>query len=135
MLRILIADDHQIVRVGLKCILEETPDMRMTGEASNGQEVLDMVSRNEYDLIVLDFIMPGKNGLEVLRELTPRYPDLPVLMLSMSHPEQYSRSAMEAGASGFLSKESLSEELVSTIRAIVAKQQENKTSSQGKQQG
>ena len=118
MLRILIADDHQIVRDGLKSIFDEEPDMVVTGEACDGQEVLDMLSKETYDLLLLDVTMPRKNGFEVLKELKPSFPSLPVLILSMHEPEQYADRALKAGASGYLTKESAPDHLVSTIRRM-----------------
>jgi len=118
MLRILIADDHQIVRDGLKSIFDEEPDMVVTGEACDGQEVLDMLSKETYDLLLLDVTMPRKNGFEVLKELKPSFPSLPVLILSMHEPKQYIDRALKAGASGYLTKSSAPDHLVSTIRRM-----------------
>ena len=118
MLRILIADDHPIVRNGLKSILNEQPDMAVTGEAGDGQIALDMLSRDTYDLLLLDITMPRKNGFEVLKELKIRLPSLPVLILSTHAPEQYAGKALKAGASGYLSKEEAPAHLVSTIRQM-----------------
>ena len=86
MIRVLIADDHPIVREGLKQVIEKSPDMRVAGEAESGQEALDLVGREDWDVLILDFSMPGKSGLDVLRELRTGHPKLPVLVLSM-HPE------------------------------------------------
>jgi DNA-binding NarL/FixJ family response regulator len=118
MLRILIADDHQIVRDGLKSIFDEEPDMVVTGEACDGQEALDMLSKETFDLLLLDVTMPRKNGFEVLKELKPSFPSLPVLILSMHPTEQYADRAIKAGASGYLTKESAPDHLVSTIRRM-----------------
>jgi DNA-binding NarL/FixJ family response regulator len=117
-LRILIADDHQIVRNGLKLIFEEHPDMVVTGEACDGQEVLDMLSKDTFDLLLLDITMPRKNGFEVLKELKSSFPSLPVLILSMHPAEQYADKAVKAGASGYLTKEDAPDHLVSTIRRM-----------------
>ena len=118
MLRILIAADHQIVRKGLKSIFKAQPDMVVTGEACDGQEVLDMLSKDIFDLLLLDVSMPRKNGFEVLKELKPSFPYLPVLILSMHPAEQYADKAIKAGASGYLAKEDVSDHLVSTIRRM-----------------
>ena len=117
-MRILIADDHQIVRNGLKSILREQPDMVVTGEACDGQEVLDMLFKETFDLLLLDVTMPRKNGFEVLKELKPSFPYLPVLILSMHPSEQYADKAVKAGASGYLTKEDAPDHLVSTIRRM-----------------
>jgi len=116
MIRILIADDHAIVRAGLKQIIADTDDLQVTGEASNGQEVLDALERDAYDVVVLDLSMPGRGGLDALKQIHSAYPQLPVLILSMHPEEQYAVRALRSGASGYLSKESASEELVAAIR-------------------
>lgn len=118
MIKILIADDHAIVREGLKQILSQTPDMVVVAEASNGQEALDKLARNNIDLIVLDISMPGKDGLDVLSEVMGKRPELPVLILSMYSGEQYAVRVLKAGASGYLTKESAPDELVKAIRQI-----------------
>ena len=118
MIKILIADDHAIVRKGLKQIISETPDMIVSEEADNGLEALDKISENNYDVILLDISMPGKNGLEILRLVKRKKPKLPVLMLSV-HPEaQYAVRSLRAGASGYLTKESAPDELIAAIRTI-----------------
>ncbi len=121
MIKILIADDHAIVREGLKQILSQTPDMVVVAEASNGQEALDKLAGNNIDLIVLDISMPGKGGLDVLDEIRSKRHELPVLILSMYPGEHYADRVLEAGASGFLSKESAPDELINAIRKIVLK--------------
>jgi two-component system, NarL family, invasion response regulator UvrY len=118
MIKIFIADDHAIVRKGLKQIISETPDMIVSEEADNGLEALDKISENNYDVILLDISMPGKNGLEILRLVRRKKPKLPVLMLSV-HPEaQYAVRSLRAGASGYLTKESAPDELIAAIRTI-----------------
>lgn len=118
MIRILIADDHTIVREGLKQILAETPDMIVADEASNGQEVFAKVSKNEYDVVLLDISMPGRSGLEVLKQLKGERPKLPILILSMYSEEQYAMRALRAGASGYMTKESAPDELIEAIRKV-----------------
>jgi len=118
MLKILIADDHAIVRQGLKQIVTETRDMIVAGEASNGQELLDKIKENDYDVVVLDITMPGRNGMDVLRQLRSERPGLSVLMLSIHPEEQYALRALRAGASGYLTKESAPDELVVAIRKV-----------------
>jgi two-component system invasion response regulator UvrY len=118
-IEILIADDHPIVREGFKQVISETDDMIVADEASNGQEVLALVRKREYDLILLDISMPGRNGLEVLKELKSEYHKVPVLILSIYPEEQYAVRAFRAGASGYLTKASAPNELISAIRKIV----------------
>jgi DNA-binding NarL/FixJ family response regulator len=119
-IRILIADDHPIVRAGFKQVLSETPDLVVEDEAGNGQEVLAYIRKKQYDVVLLDISMPGKNGLEILRELKADYPKLPVLILSIYPEEQYAIRALRAGAAGYLTKASAPHELISAIRKISA---------------
>ncbi len=116
---ILIADDHAVVRRGLRQIFEETEEFRVVAEASNGFEVLEKVRQMPIDLVVLDISMPGKNGLDVLKQLKQEFPQLPVLILSIYGEDQYAVRVLKAGASGYLSKESAPEELVVAARRIV----------------
>ena len=118
MLKILIADDHAIVRQGLKQIVTETRDIIVAGEASNGQELLNKIKDEDYDVVVLDITMPGRNGIDVLRQLRTERPSLPILILSMHPEEQYALRALKAGASGYLTKESAPDELVTAIRKV-----------------
>ena len=118
MIKILIADDHPIVRQGFKQVLSETADLVVADEAGNGQEVLALVARKDYDVILLDISMPGKNGLEVLKELRMTNTKIPVLILSIYPEEQYAIRALKAGASGYLTKASAPEELISAIRKV-----------------
>jgi len=118
MIKILIADDHAVVREGLKQIISETPDMRVTDEADNGQEVLNKVSEHHYDVVLLDITMPGRSGLDILKQLKSKKPKLPVLMLSVHPEEQYAVRTLKAGASGYLTKGSATDELIAAIRKI-----------------
>jgi two-component system invasion response regulator UvrY len=118
MIKIFIADDHAIVREGLKQIVAETTDMAVTDEADTGHEVLEKVSENDYDVVVLDITMPGLNGLDALKQLRSQRPDLPVLVLSIHPEEQYAVRVLKAGASGYLTKESAPDELISAIRKV-----------------
>ena len=118
MINILIADDHAIVREGLKQIVAEETDILVTGEASNSGELMDLLRNESFDLIILDINMPGKSGLEALKEVKIEYPDLPVLILSMYSEGQYGLRAIRAGAAGFRKKVSAPEELVKAIRLI-----------------
>jgi len=118
MINILIADDHTIVRKGLKQILAETPDMVVADEASNGQEVLEKVRKSNFDVVLLDISMPGRSGLDILKELKSERPKLPVLVLSMYPEEQYAVRVLRAGAAGYLTKESAPDELVVAMRKV-----------------
>ena len=118
MIKILIADDHAIVREGLKQILAETTDLVVAGEVANGHEVLESIRKEEWDLVLLDLAMPGRDGLETLKELKREKPKLPVLILSIYPEEQYAVRALKAGASGYLTKESAPEELIAAIRKV-----------------
>ncbi|MBI5471725.1 MAG: response regulator transcription factor [Ignavibacteriae bacterium] len=119
MIRILIADDHAIVRQGLKQVIADQNDMQLAGEASNGNEVLAFLEKHKVDVVVLDVTMPGRNGIEVLKDIHQRYPTLPVLVLSMHPEDQYALRALRAGASGYITKESAPTELVSAIRKVM----------------
>ena len=116
MLRLLVADDHEIVRKGLVKVLAEILQPIKVDEAINGQEALSKVLKGEYDLVVLDIKMPGKSGLDVLKEIKQHKPQLPVLILSMHPEEQFAIRAMRAGASGYLTKECAGDELVLAVR-------------------
>lgn len=120
MLRVLIADDHAIVRKGLKEILRSASETTTVGEASDGPQALAQANSAEWDVVVLDITMPGLNGLEVLKQLKRDHPQLPVLMLSMHSGHHYVRGSLKAGASGYLNKESAPEELVAAIRTALA---------------
>jgi two-component system invasion response regulator UvrY len=120
MIRALIADDHAVVRQGLKQILGDTPEMLVAGEATNGQEVLDKVRAEPWDVVVLDISMPDRSGLDVLKQLRSERPKLPVLVLSMHSEDQYAVRVLKAGASGYLTKDSAPDELVKAIRKVVS---------------
>ncbi len=118
MIKVLIADDHAVVREGLKQIVTENADMAIAGEASNGHEVLELARTRDCDLVLLDLAMPGKDGLDTLKELKLLCPQLPVLVLSVYPEEQYAVRLLRAGAAGYLTKESAPEELVAAIRKV-----------------
>lgn len=120
MIKILIIDDHAIVRQGLKQILADIPDLVVADGASNGQEALEMVRAGHWDVVVLDISLPGPNGLVVLRQLKSRYPRLPVLVFSMHAEEQYAVRVLKAGAAGYLPKESAPEQLITAIRKVAS---------------
>ncbi len=116
--RILVADDHEVVRRGLKTILADHQDLRVTAEAENGRDVLDLIGRQEFDLVLLDFDMPGKNGLDTLIDLKSIRPKLPVIILSIFPEDHYGTRFLKAGASGYLGKSSASDQLVEAIRKV-----------------
>ena len=118
MLKVLIADDHPVVRRGLKQIIAEAADMVVSDEAANGWDVLEKVRTGNYDVVVMDITMPGKDGMDTLAQLKSENPGLAVLMLSMHPEEQFAVRALRAGASGYLTKESAQEELVAAIRRV-----------------
>jgi DNA-binding NarL/FixJ family response regulator len=119
-IRILIADDHAIVRHGLRQILSDSQDMTVAGEASNGVQALQMARRDAYDVVLLDVSMPDRNGIDTLKLLKKEFPRLAVLMLSMHPEEHYAIRALKAGASGYLTKQSAPEQLVTAIRQVAA---------------
>ena len=119
MIRILIADDHAIVREGLKQIVSQESDMCVVGEADCADAMFAILEDKTCDVIVLDISMPGKSGLEALKELKQRFPDIPVLILSIHGEDQYGIRALKAGAAGFLKKVSAPGELVAAIRKIM----------------
>jgi two-component system, NarL family, invasion response regulator UvrY len=120
MIRILVADDHPIIRQGIIRIIQDMPDVSVTGEAGSGREVLEKIRANRYELVILDISMPDINGLDVLIELKKNWQNTPVLILTM-HPERnYAIKMFKAGASGYLTKDKAPYELVEAIQTIVA---------------
>lgn len=119
-MKILIADDHAVVRRGLRETLSETFSRVTFGEAKTAQETLECVARQRWDVVILDISMPGKSGLDILEDLHRLQPKLPILLLSM-HPErQFARRALKSGAAGYLTKESVPEELKEAVRRVQA---------------
>lgn len=119
MIKILIVDDHPIVRRGLKQILSDEGDMMVIGEATKGEDALKFIKEREWDIVVLDISLPGRNGLEVLKEMKQIHPQLPILILSIHPEDQYAIRALKAGASGYLTKNSVPQELVKAIRKVL----------------
>jgi len=119
MLKILLADDHAVVRQGVKQILAEAFIQTTFGEARNAHELLNLIGNERWDIVVLDLTMPGGNGLEALKQIKHDHPQLPVLILSMFPEDQYAVRTIKAGAAGYLNKESAPEELVQAIRKIL----------------
>jgi len=118
MLRVVIADDHPLIRKGLKQILAESLYIGKVDEAGDGDELMNLLRKGPYDVVVLDISLPGKDGLELLKDVKSLYPSLPVLILSIQPEEQYALRALKCGASGCLNKASAPEELVAAIRRL-----------------
>lgn len=118
MKKILLVDDHQIVRQGLKNLIELEKDLQVTDEASTGIEALNYIRKNEYDIVILDVTMPQKNGIDTLHDLKHIAPNLPVLILSGYAEEQYALNLMRSGCKGYLSKDADSDEIIKAIRSI-----------------
>ncbi|WP_374485552.1 response regulator [Zoogloea sp.] len=119
-IRVLIADDHAIVRQGLRQILSDTPDLTVAGEADNGVEAVQMVRGGEWDVVLMDVSMPDRNGIDALKLIKKECPRLPVLILSMYPEEQYAIRALKAGAAGYLTKQSAPDLLVTAIRQVAS---------------
>lgn len=120
MIKVLIADDHAIVRRGLKQIVEETSDIVVGGEAGNAGEVLSKITANDWDVLVLDITMPGRSGLDILRDIKQACPKIAVLILSIHDEEHFTKRALKMGAAGYLAKDSAPDELVKAIRKVYA---------------
>jgi len=117
-MRVLIADDHPVVRRGLRQMLDAEQDLDVVLEAKDGHEVIEQSARVAWDVAVLDYNMPGKGGIELVKELRRRYPERPVLVLSMYPEDRYALRLLKAGASGYLNKESAADELVGALRKV-----------------
>ena len=120
MSKILIADDHAMVRAGIRQYLEAEPSIRAIGEAASGQETLDQLRTNDWNLVLLDIFMPDQSGLDILRHIQNDYPNVRVLMLSGLPEKQYAVSVLRAGASGYLPKESPPEDLIKAVQTVLA---------------
>lgn len=120
MINIIICDDHTIVRKGLKQIVEECDDICVAAEACSGEELLKLIDKDDFDVVVLDVVMEGIGGIETLKKLKHREPELPVLILSMHPEDQYALRVFKAGASGYLTKNSAAGELVNAIRTVAS---------------
>ena len=120
MIRILVADDHALVREGLIKIIASGDDMLVTGEACDGLETIDRVRSGDYDLLLLDMAMPGRSGVELIRQIKAEKPQLPILVLSMHKEAEYAIRTLRAGAAGYLCKDSASRQLLTAIRGVAA---------------
>ncbi len=119
-LRVLLADDHAIVRSGLRLLLEREPDLLVVGEAVDGRAALDWLERDSADVAVMDVAMPGLNGIEATTQITRKYPQIAVVMLSMHSDETYVLRCLRAGARGYVLKEAAEHELIAAIRAVAS---------------
>jgi len=119
MIRIVIADDHEIVRAGLKQIISDDEDMEVLGESNNGENLIELVKKNDYDVVLLDLKMQGISGIDVIKHIKVIKPDLPIIVLSMHAEDQYAVRTIKAGASGYLTKETAAENLVTAVRRVV----------------
>jgi DNA-binding NarL/FixJ family response regulator len=115
---VMLADDHTLLREGLRRLLEQAGDISVQGEAANGAEALKLLEQRAWDLLVLDMSMPGRNGVDLIRQIKSGHPDVPILVLTMHGEQQYAIQAIKAGASGFLTKDSAAEELVQAVRKV-----------------
>lgn len=120
MIKIVIADDHDIVRAGLKQIISDSRDMKVTGESGNAEQLIELVKKHDYDVVLLDLKMSGMNGLDAIKHIKLLKPDLPVIVLSMHAEDQYAVRTIRAGASGYITKETASENLIAAIKKAVA---------------
>ena len=120
MSRVLIADDHAVVRAGFKQFLEADPGINAIGEAASGNETLDQLREHEWDLVLLDIHMPDRSGLDILRHIQTGHPSVRVLVMSGLPEQQYAVNVLRAGASGYLSKDSAPEELMKAVRTVLA---------------
>ena len=118
-MRVLIADDHAVVRQGLKQILELDRTAEVVGEAKNGNEALQLARKVEWDLAILDYSMPGRSGLDLIKDIKREYPKRPVLILSMHPEELHATRVLKAGGAGYINKETASEELLTAIRKVM----------------
>ena len=120
MIRVVIADDHTIVREGLKQVLATDPELEVVGEARDGLEAMQLVRGTPFDVLLIDISMPGRSGLEVIRQIKAEKPKLRILVLSMHEEHQYAVRAIRSGASGYLTKDSASTQLISALRKVAA---------------
>jgi two-component system response regulator NreC len=119
MIKVLVADDHAIVRAGLRALIAAEPSLELAGEAAGGYEAIDLVEKTHPDVLVLDISMPDLDGIAVVKKVKPRYPDLRILILTVHEDEALLREAIRAGASGYVLKRAAEAELVSAIRIVM----------------
>jgi DNA-binding NarL/FixJ family response regulator len=117
-IRVILADDHTLVRAGIRALLEKLPGVEVMGEASDGREVLNLVGRHQPDVVLMDIAMPGLNGLEAAARMAKEFPDVRVIILSMHHDEEYVWRALKAGATGYLLKKAATAELATALQRV-----------------
>jgi DNA-binding NarL/FixJ family response regulator len=117
-IRVILADDHTLVRAGIRALLETLPGVEVMGEASDGREVLNLVGRHQPDVVLMDIAMPGLNGLEAAARMAKEFPDVRVIILSMHHDEEYVWRALKAGATGYLLKKAATAELATALQRV-----------------
>lgn len=120
MIRIVIADDHEIVRAGLKQIIADEDDMEVAGESNSGEKLIELIKKNDYDVVLLDLKMSGMNGIEVMKHIKIMKPEMPVIVLSMHAEDQYAVRTIKAGASGYITKETAGDNLIAAIKKVVS---------------
>jgi DNA-binding NarL/FixJ family response regulator len=119
-IRVLLADDHTLVRAGIRALLEKLPGIEVAGEASDGREVLDLIKAHQPDVVLMDISMPGLDGLQALARITRDFPQVRVIILSMHHNDEYVWQALKAGASGYLLKKAATAQLQAALKSVVA---------------
>lgn len=120
MIKILVVDDHALIRKGLKQLLDDCPGMKVTGEAETGMQAIDMARKGRYDVVLLDIALPDKHGIDVLKQLKSELPDIKIIVLSMHPEDQYGVRVLKAGAVGYINKQSAPEKLVGAIRHVIS---------------
>ncbi|MBA4405985.1 DNA-binding response regulator [bacterium] len=120
MINVFIADDHALIREGIKNLLNPLSDIKLVGETANPYEVVELIKKNKCDVLILDLSMPGKDGLDVLKEIKSIYPETKILIMTMLPEDQFAKRTLKAGASGYLTKESAPDELITAIRRIAS---------------
>ncbi len=118
--RILIADDHALFRAGVRALLEEHTDWEVAGEAETGDKALNLMRDEDWDAVLLDISMPDRSGIDILRQIRPHKPALPILILSMYPEDQYAVNLLRAGATGYLTKDAVPEEVITALRTLLA---------------
>ena len=120
MIKILVVDDHALIRKGLKQLLDDCPGMKVTGEAETGMQAIGMARKGRYDVVLLDIALPDKHGIDVLKQLKSELPDIKIIVLSMHPEDQYGVRVLKAGAVGYINKQSAPEKLVGAIRHVIS---------------
>ncbi len=120
MIKVFIADDHALIREGIKNLLSPLSDIKLVGETANSFEIIEQIRVNKCDVLILDLSMPGKNGLDVLKEIKSIFPETKILIMTMMPEDQFAKRTLKAGASGYLTKESAPDELITAIRRIAS---------------